>query len=62
VVKVPGDAELLLEKLRNEKIIGGLDLGKYYPELSNHLLVCFTELVSRKSIDRMVEECRQFSA
>jgi len=62
VVKVPGDAERLLEKLRNEKIIGGLDLGKYYPELANHLLVCFTELVSRKSIDRMVEECRQFSA
>ena len=61
VVKVPGDVEVLLENLRSEKIIGGLHLGKLYPELENHLLLCFTELVSRAAIDRMVEVCRQFS-
>ncbi len=55
VVKVPGDAERLLEDLRREKIIGGLNLGEFYPELPNHLLMCFTELVSRKAIDRLVE-------
>jgi glycine dehydrogenase subunit 1 len=58
VVKVPGDAKGLLEDLRREKIIGGLYLGDFYPELSNHLLVCFTELVSRKAIDKMVEVVR----
>ena len=47
MVKVPGDAEGLLEELRREKIIGGLHLGEFYPELANHLLLCFTELVSR---------------
>jgi glycine dehydrogenase subunit 1 len=58
VVKVPGDAECLLEDLRREKIIGGLHLGKLYPELANHLLLCCTELVSRAAIDRLVETCR----
>ena len=62
VVKVPGDAERLLEELRREKIIGGLHLGEFYPELANHLLLCCTELVSRAAIDRLVEICRQFSA
>jgi glycine dehydrogenase subunit 1 len=62
VVKVPGDAERLLEDLRGEKIIGGLHLGEFYPELANHLLLCFTELVSRAAIDRLVEGCRQFAA
>jgi glycine dehydrogenase subunit 1 len=55
VVKVPGDAERLLEDLREEKIIGGLHMGEFYPELSNHLLLCTTELVSRASIDRLVK-------
>ena len=59
VVKVPGDAERLLEELRGEKIIGGLHLGEFYPELANHLLLCFTELVSRAAIDRLVEGCRK---
>ena len=62
VVKVLGDAENLLEELRREKIIGGLHLGEFYPELANHLLLCFTELVSRTAIDRLVEVCRRFSA
>jgi glycine dehydrogenase subunit 1 len=62
VVKVPGDAECLLEDLRREKIVGGLHLGEFYPELANHLLLCFTELVSRAAIDRLVKVCGQFSS
>jgi glycine dehydrogenase subunit 1 len=62
VVKVPGDAASLLEDLRGEKIVGGLHLAKFYPELVNHLLVCFTELVSRAAIARVVDIFRQFSA
>jgi glycine dehydrogenase subunit 1 len=62
VIKVPGDAERLLEDLRGEKIIGGLHLGEFYPELADHLLLCTTELVSRAAIDRLVEGCRQFTA
>ncbi len=58
VVKVPGDAESLLEDLRGEKIIGGLHLEEHYPEIANHLLMCCTELVSRDAIDRLAKVCR----
>jgi glycine dehydrogenase subunit 1 len=59
VVRVPGDVEGLLAALGEEKIIGGLNLGRFYPELANHLLVCVTETVSKAAIDRMVETCRR---
>ena len=59
VVKVPGEAEGLLAALRDEKIIGGLNLARFYPELKNHLLVCVTETVSRAAIDRMREVYRR---
>jgi glycine dehydrogenase subunit 1 len=62
VVKVPGKAEELLAALREEKIIGGLDLGRFYPELQNHLLVCTTETVSRRAIDRMRKVYQRFQA
>jgi glycine dehydrogenase subunit 1 len=62
VLQIPGDAERLLALLRQERIIGGLPLGRFYPELKNHLLVCVTELVSKAPMDRMVEVCRQAGA
>jgi glycine cleavage system P protein (glycine dehydrogenase) subunit 1 len=52
VVKAPGDAEELLAALREEKIIGGLHLEKFYPELKNHLLVCVTETAGKAALDR----------
>jgi glycine dehydrogenase subunit 1 len=61
VVKAPGDAEELLAALREEKIIGGLHLHRFYPELKNHLLVCVTEMVPRSALDRMVEVWREFA-
>lgn len=53
VIRTPCSAEALLETLQEEKIVGGLDLGRYYPELENHVLVCATECASRDAIDRM---------
>ncbi len=40
--------------LFEEKIIGGLDLGRYYPELAGCMLVCVTEKRTRAEIDRLV--------
>lgn len=60
VVRAPGDAEELLAALREEKIIGGLNLERFYPELKNHLLVCVTEMVPRPALDRMVDVWRRF--
>lgn len=53
VVQVPGKASEVLAALQEEKIIGGLELERFYPELKNHLLVCVTETVSQAAIEKM---------
>ncbi|KGK90435.1 glycine dehydrogenase [Desulfosporosinus sp. HMP52] len=40
--------------LLESKIIGGLDLVRFYPELDHHLLFCVTETKSKADIDRLV--------
>jgi hypothetical protein len=37
--------------LWGRKILGGVELGRYYPELADCLLCCVTELHSREQID-----------
>ncbi len=59
VVKAPAATRGLLAELREQKILGGVDLARFYPELEGHLLVCATELVSRAAIDRMTEAYRR---
>lgn len=54
VVKTPVAPKRIQEKLISEKILGGLDLGAYYPELENHMLFCVTEKRTRGEIDRLV--------
>jgi glycine dehydrogenase subunit 1 len=39
------------QRLMDKKIVGGLDLGKWYPELGNATLWCTTEVVPREQID-----------
>ncbi|MEZ5352441.1 MAG: aminomethyl-transferring glycine dehydrogenase subunit GcvPA [Bryobacteraceae bacterium] len=41
--------------LLEEKIVGGLDLGRFYPELSGHLLLCATEMAKRSDMDKVAE-------
>jgi glycine dehydrogenase subunit 1 len=41
----------LNSRLLEEKIIGGLDLSKWYPELGNATLWCATEIITREQID-----------
>jgi glycine dehydrogenase subunit 1 len=36
-------------------IIGGYDLGRDYPHLEDHVLLCVTEMNSREGIDALVE-------
>jgi glycine dehydrogenase subunit 1 len=42
------------ERLAREKIIGGLDLGRFYPEMDGDVLVCVTETIAREKIDQLV--------
>jgi glycine dehydrogenase subunit 1 len=60
VVRVPEDAEGLLDELLREKIIGGLHLERFYPELKNHLLLCVTEMISKAALDRMIDVYKGF--
>ena len=58
VVKVK-DAKTIQEELLKENIVGGLDLGKYYPELENCLLLCATELNTKEEMDELVEVVKE---
>jgi glycine dehydrogenase subunit 1 len=40
-------------KLLDKKIIGGLPLGKFYPELKDCMLLCATEMNKREQIDEV---------
>lgn len=41
-------------QLLREKIVGGLDLGEYYPEYSGATLLCVTETKTKTDIDHLV--------
>ena len=41
--------------LEAQKIIGGLPLGRFYPELKNTVLLCCTEMTRREDMDRVAE-------
>jgi glycine dehydrogenase subunit 1 len=39
------------KRLMDEKIVGGIELSRWYPELKNATLWCATEVVTRETID-----------
>ena len=59
VLKTPIGADELNAQLLENKIIGGLSLAKWYPELGNASLWCATELTTRQQIDTVAEAVSQ---
>jgi len=53
-------AEKILKGLLKEKVIGGLDIGNYYPELKGHLLISVTEKRTKEEIERLVALLQQY--
>jgi glycine dehydrogenase subunit 1 len=51
VLQTDEDPEQLNARLLEKKIIGGLDLRKWYPELGNATLWCATELTTKDQVD-----------
>ncbi len=51
VVQTSEDPKVLNDRMRDQKIIGGLPLKKFYPELGHASLWCCTELTRRTAID-----------
>jgi glycine cleavage system P protein (glycine dehydrogenase) subunit 1 len=44
------------ERLLGKKIVPGLPLAPFYPELAGHYLFCVTETVSREEMDILIRE------
>ncbi len=55
VFRMKEPPEKVNARLLEEGIIGGLPLERFYPELSESMLFCVTEMHTRKDIDRLVE-------
>jgi glycine dehydrogenase subunit 1 len=56
VVRAEGKMpEEINKALLKKKIIGGLPLGRFYPELADCLLLCATEMTKRADMDALVE-------
>jgi len=53
VVDVKGEPERALARLKDEGILGGIALGRWYPDLSNAILVCVTEMNTKGAIERL---------
>jgi glycine dehydrogenase subunit 1 len=51
VLETEEDAHAINDRLLEHKIVGGLPLKKFYPELGNAALWCCTELTTRNAID-----------
>jgi glycine cleavage system P protein (glycine dehydrogenase) subunit 1 len=57
-IRFPRSVEAVNEQLLGEKIIGPLALGRYYPELPDHALVCVTETTTRADIEKLARALR----
>jgi len=54
VVKCPLKVEEINDRLLEEGVIGGYDLGQDYPGMENHMLIAVTEMNSKEQIDYLV--------
>ena len=58
VVEFPSGFEKAYGHLLDRKIIAGLELEQFYPELSGCYLICATETRTKEDIDTFVEEVK----
>ncbi len=56
VVKAPDGFAATRERLFKEKIVAGLPLAPFYPELADCYLMCVTETKSKRDMDALVRE------
>jgi glycine dehydrogenase subunit 1 len=56
VAKFPEGFEKKHAALLEKRIVAGLHLKPYYPDLENHYLLCATETLSKGDMDALVKE------
>jgi glycine dehydrogenase subunit 1 len=62
VLRVPGRASETLAALQARGIIGGLDLGRFYPELADCIVMTATELTTAAEIERLAAALAEITA
>ncbi len=58
VVEFPAGFEARYQELVDRKIVAGLPLAPYYPELPGHYLLCVTETRSKSDMDDLVRQVK----
>ncbi len=58
VIQTPRPAAEIIDRLCAQGILAGVDLGRFYPQMKNFLLVAFTEKRSYQEIDRLLAGLR----
>jgi len=56
VVTFPAGFDRTYQRLLKRKIVAGLSLGEYYPELAGSYLLCVTETLAKEDLDGLVKE------
>ncbi|MED1601102.1 aminomethyl-transferring glycine dehydrogenase subunit GcvPA [Alkalihalophilus marmarensis] len=56
VIKLGKPVEEVNKALLDKGFIGGYDLGFYYPQWKDHMLVCVTEVRTKEEIDQFAKE------
>ena len=56
VVEFPANFETTYVRLLEKKIVAGLPLTPYYPELAGRYLICVTEMKTKEEMDELIEE------
>ena len=59
VVEFPTGFKKTYQRLMKKKMIAGLPLDDFYPELKNHYLLCATEKITKADIDTLVQEIKK---
>jgi glycine cleavage system P protein (glycine dehydrogenase) subunit 1 len=55
VVSCPQPSEAVLSRLAGKKIVGGLPLSRFFPDMKNEILMCVTETTTKQEIDSLIE-------
>jgi len=56
LVRFPAGFKEVHSRLLKKKIVAGLDICTFYPELPDHYLLCATETNTREDMDALIEE------
>jgi glycine dehydrogenase subunit 1 len=59
VLDFSGDLNKIEHALRKKSVLAGLNIGEFYPELENCLLVCVTDIHRKEEIDLLAASLKE---